>query len=159
MFLLLRSHNHRFNHQFLKLRLLQSNLSGAGETDLYGEYRDWERKKRFRRIFILVLSLLLLIFLGFLALGPGKPVLKKGLNLLNARSTRSPTTLAMLNDTLTPAGKTPLKPTSPTPRASLTSVKSSLTAATPIKAKPTNKPTATPAPTQTEAATANSNHY
>jgi DNA-directed RNA polymerase subunit RPC12/RpoP len=126
---------------------------GAGETDLYGEYRDWERKKRFRRIFTLVLSLLLLIFLGFLALGPGKPVLKKGLNLLNARPTRSPTTLANLNDTLTPAGKTPSKPTSPAPRATLTPVKSSVTTTTPIKAKPTNKPTATPAPTQTEAAT------
>jgi DNA-directed RNA polymerase subunit RPC12/RpoP len=127
---------------------------GAGETDLYGEYRDWERKKKFKKILLLVLSLLLLIFLGFLALGPGKPVLKKGFNLLNARPTRSPTMLALLNNTSTPAGKTTSKPTTPAPRVSPTPVKSSVTPATIIGAKPTNKFTATSAPTRTKAAKA-----
>jgi DNA-directed RNA polymerase subunit RPC12/RpoP len=127
---------------------------GAGETDLYGEYQYWERKKKFRRLFALILSILLLSLLVFLALGPGKPVLK-GLNLLNARSTRSPTTLAMLKGTVTPAGETPAKPTTPALKVSLTPVKPSLTPIAPIEAKPTNKTTATPtpAPTQTEVAT------
>jgi DNA-directed RNA polymerase subunit RPC12/RpoP len=127
---------------------------GAGETDLFGEYQDWERKKRFKRIFTLVLILLLLVLLGLLALGPGKPVLKKGLNLLNSRPTRSPTSLVMLKNTPTPAGETPVKPTSPAPRASLTPVKPITPPATPTEAKLTNKTTATPAPTQTETATA-----
>jgi hypothetical protein len=126
---------------------------GAGETDLYGEYRDWERKKKFKRILILVLILLFLIFLGFLALGPEKPVLKKGLNLLNARPTRSPTALAILQGTHTPAGETRVKPTSTVPKVSLTPGKPSATPAAPTTAKVTKKPTATPVPTQTEAAT------
>ena len=126
---------------------------GAGETDLYGEYRDWERKKRVKRLLVLVLVLLFLILLGFLALGPGKPVLKKGLNLLNTRPTHSPTTLAVLQDTLTPSDETRVKPTSTVQKASLTPGISSATPAASTKAKVTNKPTTTLVPTQTKAAT------
>jgi DNA-directed RNA polymerase subunit RPC12/RpoP len=126
---------------------------GAGETDLYGEYRDWERKKKFKRILILVLALLFLILLGFLALGPGKPMLKKGLNLLNARPTRSPTIIPILQDTPTPSVEARVKTTSTVLRVSLTPGKSSATPAAPAEVKVTHKPTATPVPTQTEAAT------
>jgi len=127
---------------------------GAGETDLFGEYQDWERKKKLRRILALILGLLFIISLVFLALGPGKPVLKKGINLLNARPTRSPTILVMLNGTATPTGETPVKPTTPAQEASLTRIKPSITSITPTELKPTKEPTTTStrtiAPTPTE---------
>ena len=127
---------------------------GAGETDLYSEYQDWERKKKFQKILILALIPLVLIFLGYVALGPGKPVLDKALKLLNAQPTRSPTTLAILKGTLTPAGTTTTKLTSPAPRATLTPVKPSATRVAPIGVQNESKPTYTPVPTQTATSTA-----
>jgi len=77
---------------------------GAGEADLYGEYRVWERKKDLKKFLSIGVVFLLICLMVFLVLGPGKPVLKKGLNLLSARPTRSPTNGLIIKDTLTPTG-------------------------------------------------------
>ncbi len=92
---------------------------GAGETDLFGEYRSWERKALFRKI---LASIIVLIFVGlliFLALGPGKPYVKKGLSLIGTRPTRTPSIFALaVNSTASPT-KTPEKTSPPVTKAAI----------------------------------------
>jgi hypothetical protein len=127
---------------------------GAGETDLFGEYQHWERNKKIRKILAVVGGVILVGILIFLALGPGRPVLKKSLGALNKRPTKSPAAVAIVQQTATTTSTAP-KTSLPTLAASLTPVKPSPTsAAATTKATATKKPTNTLVLTQTEAPTA-----
>jgi hypothetical protein len=127
---------------------------GAGETDLFDEYRDLEHKKGFRKILALVLALVVIGALIGLALGPGKPLIKKGLAIVSTRSTHAPTAVSILKNTPTPEGLPPTKTVLSTPRVSATLIKPSSTSSAPTSSKPISKATFTSAPTQTKPATA-----
>jgi len=117
---------------------------GAGEADLYGEYRGWERKRGLRKYILIGVVFLLFVLLLFLALGPGKPVIRKGLNLLSARATRSPTNVFIIKNTLTSTGALSVsKGTQSLPKATYTPVKPGITSTALIDVIPTQKTTAT----------------
>jgi hypothetical protein len=127
---------------------------GVGDADLYGEFRDWDRNKKFKKILMFLAGCLLVGVLVFLAIGPGKPWVRKGLDLLTTRPTHSPTTVGIIKETLTPTGNAPSKTAVPTLKASDTPTVPSSTLVASTVVKPMNTATARPTFTQTKTATA-----
>jgi hypothetical protein len=127
---------------------------GVGDADLYGEFRDWDRNKKFKKILMFLAGCLLVGVLVLLAIGPGKPWVRKGLDLLTTRPTHSPTTVGIIKETLTPTGNAPSKTAVPTLKASDTPTVPSSTLVASTVVKPMNTATARPTFTQTKTATA-----
>jgi hypothetical protein len=127
---------------------------GGGETELFGEYRVWERKKGFKRVLLFALTMLILGALVFLALGPGKPVIRKGLNLLSARPTRGPTNLVLINGTQTPAKAFTATATRSQTKATTTPGKPSVSSTSIVAGNSPQKSSASPTFTQTGTSTA-----
>lgn len=69
----------------------------AGEVDLLRDELDRKRRNRIRNIILLFVLIFIAGVLAIGAFGPGKPIFKKALGLLNARPTRTPAVIRTQN--------------------------------------------------------------
>lgn len=115
----------------------QVETLAAGEVDLFREEMDRRHSNLIRRTLFLLLIILLLGAGAYTAFGRGGSWLKKGLSILSSRPTHSPTTIVAQNGSL--INPTATKPTSPTPKVSLSDTRLSSTPAASTGTNATSK--------------------